>query len=109
MYVQNGIRDEAGASMNLRMERHCGSQETVRDLLGVAPGDAKVNQGVAGKDNKCPPHDRREILRNPGPIGSSAADRLHGGNQQRVLGCKAQGPRVSVCEIRDHHALLRRR
>ena len=29
--------------------------------------------------------------------------------QQRVLGCGAQGPKVSVGRINDHHALLSRR
>ena len=104
-----GLRDEAGASRHLSMEGCGRSQEAVRELVRVGPGDEGTNRGVARADGPSRSDDRRALGGNLGPLDSRADDRLHGGTQQPVLGCGAQGPRVSACGIHDHHALLRRR
>ena len=105
----HGLRDEAGASRYLPMERCGRSQEAVRELVRVGPGDEGANRGVARADGPCRTDDRRALGGYFGPLDSRADDGLHGGTQQPVLSCEAQGPRVSVGRIHDNHALLRRR
>jgi len=105
----HGLRDEAGASRYLPMEGCGRSQEAVRELVRVGPGDEGTNRGVARTDGPCRPDDRRALGGYSGPLDSRSDDGLHGGTQQPVLGCEAQGPRVPVGGIHDHHALLRRR
>ena len=109
--VCNGhsLRDEAGASRYLPMEGCGRSQEAVRELVRVGPGDEGTNREVARTDGPCRSDDRRALGGNLGPLDSRADDGLHGGTQQPVLGCEAQGPRVSDGRIHDHCALLRRR
>jgi len=105
----HGLRDEAGASRYLPMEGCGRSQEAVRELVRVGPGDEGGDRGVARADGPRRSDDRRALGGYSGPLDSRADDGLHGGTQQPVLGCEAQGPRVSVGRIHDHHALLRRR
>ncbi len=105
----HGLRDEAGASGYLPMEGCGRSQEAVRKLVRMGPGDEGTNRGVARTDGPCRPDDRRALGGYSGPLDSRSDDGLHGGTQQPVLSCEAQSPRVSVCGIHDHHALLRRR
>ena len=88
----------------------CGrSQKAVRELVRVGPGDEGKNRGVARTDGPCRPVDRRALGGYSGSLDSRSDDGFHGGTQQPVLGCEAQGPRVSVSRIHDHCALLRRR
>ena len=105
----HGLRDEAGASRYLPMEGCGRSQKAVRELVRVGPSDEGTNRGVARTDGPCRPDNRRELGGYSGPLDSRADDGLHGGTQQPVLGCQAQGPRVSVGRRHDHHAPLRRR
>ena len=86
-----------------------GSQEAVRELVPVGPGHEGADRGVARAGGPCRPNDRRALGGHSGPLDSRSDDGLHGGTQQPVLGCEAQGPRVSVGRIHDNHALLRRR
>ena len=88
----------------------CGrSQEAVRELVRVGPSNAGADRGVARADGPSRSDDRRALGRYSGPLESRSDDGLHGGTQQPVLGCEAQGPRVSVGGVHDQHALLRRR
>jgi hypothetical protein len=91
------------------MEGCGGSPETVRQLVRVGAGDAWPNRGDARTNGPSRADDRRAFGGNPGPLDSRSDHRLHGGTQQPVLGCEAQGPRISDSGIHDHHALLRRR
>jgi len=75
----------------------------------LGPGDEGTNRGVARADGTSGPDDRRALGGYSDSLDSRSDDGLHGGTQQPVLGCVAQGPRVSVCRVHDHHALLRRR
>ena len=105
----HGLRDEAGASRSLPMEGCGRSQEAVRELVRVGPGDEGTNRGVVRADVPCRPDDRKALGGYSGPLESRSDDGLHGGTQQAVLGCEAKGPRVSVGGLHDHHALIRRR
>ena len=105
----HGLRDEAGASRYLPMEGCGRSQKAVRELVRVGPSDEGTNRGVARTDGPCRPDNRRALGGYSGPLDSRADDGLHGGTQQPVLSCDAQGPRVSIGRIHDNHALLRRR
>ncbi len=90
----HGLRDEAGASRYLPMEGCGRSQEAVRELVRVGPGDEGTNRGVARTDGPCRPDDRRALGGYCGPLDSRSYDGLHGGTQQPVLGCGAKGQRV---------------
>ena len=104
----HGLRDEAGASRHLSLEGRRGRQETVRELVRLGEGDEGAGRGVARAHGASCPDDRRAHGENLGPLNSRPDDRLHGGTQQPVLSREAQGPRVSVGRVHDHHALLRR-
>ena len=73
---------------------------------GELDGEEKLEAGV---DGPCRSDDRRALGGYSSPMDSRSDDGLHGGTQQPVLGCEAQGPRGSVGGIHDRHVLLRRR
>ena len=105
----HGLRDEAGASRYLPMEGCGRSQEAVRELVRVGPGDEGTNRGVARADGPCRSDDRRALGGYSGPLDSRANNRLHGGFQQLVLSREAVGSRIPDGGIYDGHTLLRRR
>jgi hypothetical protein len=105
----HGLRDQTGASRYLPMERCGRSQEAVRQMVRAGPGDEGADRGVARTDGQCRSDDRRVLGGCSGQLDSRSDDGLHGGTQQPVLGCEAQGPRVSVGRINDHNALPHRR
>ncbi len=57
----HGLRDEAGASRHLSMEGCGRSQEAVRELVRVGPGDEGTNRGVARTDGPCRSDDRNNL------------------------------------------------
>ncbi len=101
-----GLRDEAGASRYLPMDGCGRSQEAVRELVRLGPGDEGTNRRVARAHGASGPDDRRAHGWYSGPLDSRSDDSLHGGIQQPVLGCEAQGARVSGGGVHDQHALL---
>ncbi len=105
----HGLRDEAGASRDLRAEGCRGGQEAVPKRVRLGAGDAGANRRTARADGPSCPDGRRAFGGNLGPLDSRSDDRLHGGSQQLVLSREAQSPRVPDGGIHDRHALLRRR
>ena len=106
---RHGLRDEAGALRHLQAEGCRGGEEALLKLVRVATSYAGAKRRTARADGPSSQHGRGSLPRDPGQMGSRVDDHLHGGTQQLVLDREAQGPRVSVCGIHDHHALLRRR
>ncbi len=104
----HGLRGEAGPSGYLPMGGCGRSQEGVRELVRMGTGDKGADRGVARSDGRRRPDDRSALGGCSGPLDLRSDGGLHGGTQQLVLGCEAQGPRISVGRIHDHCALLRR-
>ena len=105
----HGLRDEAGASRDLRAEGCRGGQEAVPKLVRLGAGDEGTNRRTARADGPSRPDGRGALGGNLGPLDSRSDDRLHGGSQQLVLSREAQSPRVPDGRIHYRHTLLRRR
>jgi hypothetical protein len=90
------------------MEGYWPSLEVVRQLVRIGAGDVESNLRVAQTD-PFRPNDSRVFGGNLGPLDSRTGYRFHGGSQQPVLVCEAQGPRIPDGGIHDHPGLYRRR